>query len=209
VTSWKAIEESFTRLRDFALADIEGFRSNRTGGNYGLVALVVVACDALGRRCYGGDSGHLVFRRCLPDEWKAVSDILYNALRHGLIHLYDPMIVMDAGEAVGFAVGWAGASRHMPLVSSDPKLLYVNATSLASDLRRAFDEIEQELRADAELRDIFYKRDRKSRELHLDGSDAERWRAALGNAPVSSDRWPPLEPSQGATGPRGVRGFGR
>lgn len=74
----------------------------------------------------------------------------------------------------------------MQLVSSDPKLLYVNATSLASDLRRAFEEIEPELRNDPELRDRFYKRDRKNRELHLDRSDAARWRAALENAPVSS-----------------------
>jgi hypothetical protein len=61
------------------------------------------------------------------------------------------MIVMDAGEPVGFAVGWVGESRHMQLVSSDPKLLYVNATSLASDLRQAFDEIELELRNDPGL----------------------------------------------------------
>ncbi len=205
MTRWEAIEESFTRLHNFALTDIEGFASNRTGGNYGLVGLVVAACDALGGRCYGGDSGHLVLRRCLPDEWKPVSDILYDALRHGLIHMYDPMIVMDAGEPVGFAVGWAGESRHMQLVSSDPKLLYVNATSLASDLRRAFAEIELELRNDPELRDMFYKRDRKNRERHLDKSDAERWRAALKNAPVSSEPWPPPEPSQGATGPQGAR----
>jgi hypothetical protein len=57
VTRWEAIEGSFTRLRDFALTDIEGFAGNRTGGNYGLVGLVVAACDALGGRCYGGDSG--------------------------------------------------------------------------------------------------------------------------------------------------------
>jgi predicted phage gp36 major capsid-like protein len=78
-----------------------------------------------------------------------------------------------------------------------------NATSLASDLRRAFEAIELELRNDPELRDMFYKRDRKNRELHLDKSDAERWCDALKNASTSSERWPPPEPSQGRNRPAG------
>lgn len=46
MTRWEAIEESFTRLHNFALTDIEGFASNRTGGNYGLVDLVGRIGDA-------------------------------------------------------------------------------------------------------------------------------------------------------------------
>jgi hypothetical protein len=204
VTEWEAIEESFTRLRDFVLTDIEGFANNRTGGNFGLVALVLAACDALGRRCYGGGgSGHKVLEHCLPDEWKPVSDILYDALRNGLIHVYDAKIVIDAGAPVGFTIGWAGDSRHMQLVSDDPKLLYVNAPSLARDLRHAFEEIEAELRRDAGLRDAFFTRDRKDRERHLHAGDAERWREALANARVSREPWPPPQPLQGATGPQG------
>jgi hypothetical protein len=111
--------------------------------------------------------------------------------------------LVDAGEAVGFAIGWAGDSRHMQLVSDDPKLLYINAPSLARDLRRAFDEIEEDLRNDAELRDAFLTRDRKNRELHINPRDARRWRDALSNARVSIDPWPPPQPLQGATGPQG------
>jgi hypothetical protein len=130
---------------------------------------------------------------------------LYDALRNGLIHMYDAKIVVDAGEPVGFTIGWAGGSRHMQLVADDPKLLYVNATSLARDLRQAFEEIEEELRSDGELRDAFYKRDRKDRELHLRAASAERWREALATACVSSEPWPPPQPPQGATGPQGWR----
>ena len=46
MTRWEAIEESFTRPHNFALTDIEGFASNRTGGNYGLVDLVGRIGDA-------------------------------------------------------------------------------------------------------------------------------------------------------------------
>jgi hypothetical protein len=71
VTDWEAIEKSYTRLRNFVLTDIEGFARNSTGGNFGLVVLVVAACDALGRRCYGGDSGHLVFQALPPRRVEA------------------------------------------------------------------------------------------------------------------------------------------
>jgi len=90
VTEWEAIEERFTRLRDFVLTDLEGFASNETGGNFGLLALVVAACDALGTLRYGSRAaGDKIFERCLPSDWKAVADILFDAIRNGLIHGYD------------------------------------------------------------------------------------------------------------------------
>ena len=50
VTEWSDIEGLFTRLREFILRDAGKLTEQREGGNFAVVALVVAACDALGRR---------------------------------------------------------------------------------------------------------------------------------------------------------------
>jgi hypothetical protein len=198
VTDWATIEPRFTRLRDFVLTDLEGFGENEEGGNFALVALVLTACDALGNLRIGGrGDGWRVFERCLPDEWKPVADILYDALRHGLIHDYDAKLVIDEKATISFAIGWyrESADLHMKFVSGERNVLYIQAQSLVGSLREAFDAIEDELRADAELRDQFLTRDRKGREVHVRANDAERWRTAVSKAGVAGAPNPPGTPT--------------
>jgi hypothetical protein len=189
VTDWPAIEPQFVRLRDFVLADLEGFGENERGGNFGLVALVLTACDALGTLRYASrGSGSKVFELCLPEPWKPVADILYDALRHGLIHGYDAKLIDDGTTKVAFAIGWhrKHSDRHMRFV--EPGRLYIQAQTLVDGLRDAFAHIENELRADARLRDTFLVQANRDRVVHVTEHDAERWRTAVRNAEAAQGK---------------------
>jgi hypothetical protein len=198
VTDWAAIEGSFWRLRGFVLNDLERYVAQEVGGNFAVVGLMLAACDALANLRYGSrSSGHDILARCLPDGWKPAASVLYDAVRNGLLHGYEPKVVMGDGAGVGFAIGWHGSVGHMEFTTEARDVLYVSAPSLVRSLRDTFDDVERELRESAELRDNFYTRDRKDRELHLSGHRAEVWREV-----VAGGRVAPSPPS-GATGPPG------
>lgn len=203
MTEWEAIEERFRRLRDFVLTDLEGFVTQKRGGNFGVVAVMLAACDALGTLRYGGrGSGPKVFARCLPKEWGPVATILYDALRHGLVHGYDPKIVVAKGARVGFAIGWFDEDPHMHFLTEDRTILYIAVPSLVRSLRETFAEVEQELRDSGDLRDQFFTRDRKGREMHLTSVEDEAWSEVVRRAPVYKGSEPRAMPA-GATGPAG------
>jgi hypothetical protein len=210
---WESIEERFVRLRDFVLGDLEGYVAHETGGNFAVVAVAMAACDALGRLLYGGDSGDKVFARCLPGAWRPAAPILYDALRHGLIHGYDAQYVEDTnGDRLGFAIAWRGESVHLHFADTNRDLLYVSAPALVGSLRTMFEEVENELRVDGDLRDRFFMRDRRGRVIYLreqSEARADAWRQAVLDAPLvpgpSGARGPRRswsgEEGQGATGP--------
>lgn len=211
MTDWDAIEETFTRLRDFVFTDLSRLVGQKHGGNYAVVALVTAACDALGRLHYGRDTGDRVFQRCLPEEWKPAAATLYRALRNGLIHGYETQSVVVDGRPVSFQIAWAD-ERHLTFTDESRSLLRIVAPVLVSSLHDAFGSIEDELRDNAQARDAFYGRDRRDREIHPLGSEAEQWRRAVASARVVAQ--PPVNlPStagptgvdtigEGATGPR-------
>ncbi len=197
VTEWEAIEDTFIRLRDFVLTDLGRLVSQRAGGNFAVVALVMTACDALGRLHYGKDNGDRIFERCLPEEWRPAAPTLYDALRHGLIHGYEAQSVVVDGRPVFFEVAWAG-QRHLTFTDESRQVLCIVAPNLVESLRGAFNSVEAELRSDPVARDEFLVRDGKDREIHLRGSQVERWRGIVNSARVV----PRPSPPDGATGPR-------
>jgi hypothetical protein len=165
MTEWDTIEQTFTRLRDFVFTDLDRLVTQERGGQFAVVALVMAACDALGRLHCGRDTGERVFKRCLPDHWKPAAPTLYDALRHGLIHGYEPRWVVVAGNPVGFEIAWRG-QRHLTFASDDREVLCIVAPVLVTALRGVFDSVEGELRSDPLARDRFLERDRRDREIH-------------------------------------------
>jgi hypothetical protein len=214
MTEWEAIEETFARLRDFVLNDLDHLVRQKEGGQFAVVTLVLAACDALGRLYYGRDTGARVFERCLPEEWKPVAETLYNALRHGFVHGYEAKSVVADGTRVSFEVAWKG-ERHLTFPDESRSVLCIVAPTLVDELRDAFNSIEVELRGDATARDEFLQRDRKDRVNKIDGRDAESWMDAVSSARVVPRPAPgpegPAGPSggadgdigEGATGPKG------
>jgi hypothetical protein len=199
MTEFEAIEQRFTRLREFVLGDLKPYAEQSEGGNFAVVALVLSACDALGALRYprGGDRGAMVLARCLPEHWAPVSKILYDALRNGLIHGYDPKVIVDKGAEVTFTVGWFRESRylHMQFLTGERRVLYIDAPSLVESLERTFASIEEELRSDANLRDEFLQADRQSRVLEVRASQAELWRTTVRGARVAGKPDRPGTPS--------------
>ena len=207
MTDWETIEPTFVRLRDFVFTDGGRLVSQEAGGQFAVVALVMAACDALGRLHYGKDMGHRVLEQCLPAEWKPAAPTLYDALRHGLIHGYEPRAVVVDGKPVGFEIAWRG-ERHLTFADAGREVLCIVAPVVVDALRDAFDSVESELRNDPVARDAFLSRDRKERTIHLRGPQVEKWRAAVSSARVVQRRPPgSLGPlggiGEGATGPRG------
>jgi hypothetical protein len=201
MTEWDTIEQTFTRLRDFVFTDLDRLVTQERGGQFAVVALVMAACDALGRLHYGRDTGDRVFERCLPDHWKPAAPTLYDALRHGLIHGYEPRWVVVGGKPVGFEIAWRG-HRHLTFADDNREVLCIVAPVLVTALRGVFDSVEGELRSDPLARDRFRERDRRDREIHLQGPQIETWREAVMAAPIV-----PRSPS-GAIGPDGPVGIG-
>jgi hypothetical protein len=202
VTDWEAIEETFTRLRDFVFTDLGRLVNQERGGNFAVVALVMAACDALGRLHYGKDTGDQIFKRCLPEEWRPAAPTLYDALRHGLIHGYEAQSVVVDGRPMFFQIAWAG-QRHLTFTDESRQVLCIVAPVLVESLRAAFDSVESELRANPQARDEFLARDRKDREIHLRGSQVESWREVVNSARVITQ--PPgaaARDGEGATGPK-------
>lgn len=204
MTDWEAIDETFTRLRDFVLKDLGCLVSQEAGGNFAVVALVMAACDALGGLHYGRDKGDRIFERCLPEEWRPAAPTLYAALRHGLIHGYEAQSVVVGGRPMFFEIAWAG-QRYLTFADESRQVLCIVAPVLVESLRDAFDSVEAELRSDPGARDEFLVRDGRDREIHLRGSQVERWREVVDSARVVPPP-PPAGPAggigEGATGPR-------
>jgi hypothetical protein len=204
VTDWETIEETFTRLRDFVFTDLGRLVNQEAGGNFAVVALVMTACDALGRLHYGKDKGVRILEECLPEEWKPAAPILSDALRHGLIHGYEAQSVVVDGGPMYFQIAWSG-ERHLTFTDESRHILCIVAPVLVESLRGAFDSIEAELRINPRARDEFLVRDRKDREIHLRGSLAESWRDVVTSARVVAyPRAAGVDSAmgEGATGPK-------
>jgi hypothetical protein len=201
MAQWEEIEETFVRLRDFVLNDLERIVSQRHGGNYAVVALVMAACDALARLHYGKSKGHRVLEHCLPREWRPAAPTLYSALRNGLVHGYETQSVVIAGRSVLFQIAWDG-QRHLTFTDERRQVLCIVARDLVESLRTAFDSIESELRNDAEARRKFLRRDKKDRTLDLRESDPQ---AAIWLHLVRAANVMP-QPRRGASGLHGPAG---
>lgn len=99
-----------------------------------------------------------VFAETLPREWRPVRRSLYDALRNGIVHGYATKTLRVDGSPVGIGVSW----RDHPHLSLDParRTVFLNVETMAADLRRAFENYEAELLANADARERFLKSSR-------------------------------------------------
>ena len=92
--------------------------------------------------------------------------------------------------------------RHLTFADDDREVLCIVAPVLVTALRDVFDSVEVELRSDPVARDGFRERDRRDREIHVQGPQIELWREAVRTAPIV------LRPPSGAIGPDSPVGSG-
>jgi hypothetical protein len=154
VVGYETIREDFEKLRDFFLNDLDGILSLDVGGNYAVAVLVGIACEEIARVRHGEPKGERVFAEMLPEEWRPVAPSLYDAVRDGLAHRYEPsVLVLDGGDQIEVAISW----REREHLSVEGRTVFLNAVELVADLRDNFVEYQAALRKDADLRDRFVK----------------------------------------------------
>ncbi len=182
---YETIRPEVERLGEFITTDLDLLVNKNMGGNYLAAAMITCACDAIAHLKYGeSNRGWLFFKDLLPDNWKPVASGLYNAIRNGIVHVYDTKTIVIDSRRLSIVISWREKS-HMYLSPSGTDV-YVNVLQLARDLKSAITQFETELKSNESLRGTFYNAMTKDREFHVSRNDQKSWDNALANAPKIS-----------------------
>jgi hypothetical protein len=179
---YETIRAEFERLRDCVTTDLDLIIKQPTGGNYLAASLITCTCDAIAYLWYGQpNKGDLVFAHLLPDLWAPVARNLYDAIRDGVVHTYETKSIILGARRLNLVISW-GAKPHLNFSPSNNDL-YVNIQRLARSLKDELGRFEADLKANADVRDTFYKSMRRDRELYPTQTEAKRWEELLSQAP--------------------------
>jgi hypothetical protein len=182
---YETIRAEVERVRNFITTDLDLIVTQELGGNYLVASLITCACDALSYLKHGhANQGELFFAELLPDCWKPVAGGLYDAVRNGIVHLYEAKTIVVGSRRLNVVISWR-ARPHMHLSPSDTDI-YVNVWELAQDLKRAIAQFETDLKAQENLRNTFYEAMRKDRELYVQSNERQKWASALAKAPKAA-----------------------
>ena len=180
--AYETIRSEVERLRNYIIKDLDLLVNQDVGGNYLAASLITCACDAISYLKYGKPHrGDLVFSELLPDFWQPVANTLYDAIRHGIVHVYDTKTIVVGPIRLNVVISWK-ARPHLHLSSTGTDV-YVNVRQLARDLRNAIARFETDLKGDGKLRDTFYKSMRRDREIHARKLDRMKWQNVFSQAP--------------------------
>jgi hypothetical protein len=128
--------------------------------------------------------GDLIFAELLPALWSPVARNLYDAIRDGIVHVYETKTIVIGSRRLNIVISW-GAKPHLHL-SPTGNDVYINVPQLAEDLKNAIARFEAELKTDSNLRDTFYKSMQRDRELHPKQTELDKWNRVLSQAPTES-----------------------
>jgi len=184
--AFDAIESRFRELRDFVLNDLNLLLGSPRGGNYAAALLIATACEALGHLRYESGGGSKFFEEyMLPENWRPVSDSLFNALRNGLAHRFAPKVLLQVNSGpIELGISW----REKPHLRCDQEkgCVYLNITNMAQSLALAFEAYDSQLREDPVFRDRFDQRWGKGRVVEVqDATERHAWRQLLSHNSAS------------------------
>lgn len=179
---YETIKPEVERLRDYVTNDLNRVVAQNVGGNYLAAALITCACDAISFLKYGQrNRGDLIFAEILPDLWKPVAKTLYDAIRDGIVHVYETKTIIIDSRRLNVVISWrAKPHLHVSATGAD---VYMNIRQLSQDLKAAVAQFETDLKCKAKLRDIFYKSMRREREITPPASEQHKWQDVLSQAP--------------------------
>ncbi len=137
---------AFTQLQEFLKHDVKNVLRMEHGGNYTAALLLLVGAEALSRIVDEPDDTvfvELLHRRGIEP---VVAADLFEALRHGLAHIFETKYVQVGGVYVELAVSW-GLREHLSRENNPPRLV-LNVRTMWDDLQRMLSEVERQLNAD-------------------------------------------------------------
>jgi len=170
--SFDAIKDEVDRLRNFIVGDL--LISHDRGGNYLAAALITCACDALSYLKHGDrNKGERFFAEIIPAEWKDLAPALYEAIRDGIVHSYDTKAIRVDSRTIIVNISW-GAMPHFHL-SEDRRTIHINIKNLSTDFKVALKQFEVDLKNKSNLREIFDRSMRRSREISVRQSERSKW----------------------------------
>ncbi len=128
---YETIRTEVDRLRNYVTTDLDLIVNQNIGGNYLAASLITCACDAMSQLKHGQPNrGDLIFAELLPDQWKPVARSLYDAIRDGIVHLYETKTIVLGSTHLNLVISWK-AKPHLH-VSSTGNDLYINIRQLVS-----------------------------------------------------------------------------
>jgi len=172
------IKPEVDRLRNFIIGDLDCLISQEAGGNYLAAALITCACDTLSHLKYGKrNKGELFFAEIIPAGWSALAPVLYQAIRDGIVHVYDTKVIRINSHDIEVTISWR-MKPHFHL-SVNKKHIFVNVQNLASDLKDAIKRFETDLKAKPHLREVFERSMRRSRQISVENNERKIWEQCL------------------------------
>lgn len=174
MTSYREIEHEFSVTLGYIRDDINALCRGSERLNYTVALLVGVACEAL------EDAGAypdkiLVLSELLPDsDWRKLTRVLFEALRHGLAHNFDTKHINIDGKLVQIYMAWDLPHPIEIKMQGDEEQIRIGTRVLGIGICKKIEEFRAKLRNDADARERFRSSlNRSSREVKCDG---EVWR---------------------------------
>jgi hypothetical protein len=138
---------AFTQLQEFLKHDVKNVLRMEHGGNYTAALLLLVGAEALSRIVDADDDEFFVEMLHRRGIDPSVAKDLFEALRHGLAHIFETKYVQVGKMFVELVVSW-GELDH--LSRQDPSGFILNVRTMWDDLKKLLAEIEEQLTADPE-----------------------------------------------------------
>lgn len=137
---------AFTQLRDFLKHDVKNVLRMEHGGNYTAALLLLVGAEALSRLTDSREEDAFVQMLHRHGLDPLVAHDVFEALRHGLVHISETKYIQVGKIYVELVVSW-GAMMHLSCTKNPPRL-YLNVRTMWAALQVMLTEVEKRLEAD-------------------------------------------------------------
>ena len=177
---YSRIKTRFERIRHFITNDLGLLANQPSGGNYLAAFMIACACETIAWFRYGTNKGERIFAdKLLPPTWQPVASSLYDAMRNGIAHRYETKTLCIGDKPLEIGISWK-KKPHLRF-SRNRKVVFLNIQTLAQLVFEMLDAYEQDLKAEASLRERFYQSMKGKWEQKPKGAELEAWKRILSN----------------------------
>jgi len=177
--------DSFRIVRQTFTDDLEPI-FELEGGRYLIPLLISAAHEEIeAMRTGKRNRGAVSFASALPKAFDGISRSLFSAVRHGLAHGYGTQLIQTDQGKVGVWFEWTRTpsphkidASHLEGMDCEFRVV-LNVRLLMSELNRAFDAIEGEIRDDPQLWAKYWENAGRGRQTRASATENARWSELL------------------------------